>query len=64
MWSEASPVLCCTSVVAVKAALSRGRRWETCPTDFQPVSDELTELRSSGSHFYLCFLPRLILISQ
>lgn len=35
-----------------------------CPTDFQPVLDELTESRSSGSHFYLCFLPRLILISQ
>lgn len=28
------------------------------------VSDELTEPRSSGSHFSLCFLPRLILISQ
>lgn len=51
MWPEASPVLCCTSVVAVKAVLSQGRRWESCPTDFQPVSDEFTEPRSSGSHF-------------
>lgn len=29
-----------------------------------PVLDELTEPRSSGSHFSLCSLPRLILISQ
>lgn len=29
-----------------------------------PVLDELTEPRSSGSHFSLCFLPHLILVSQ
>lgn len=61
---EASLVFHSPSVVAVEAVLSWDGRWETCPTDFQLISDELTEPRSSGSHFYLCFLPRLILISQ
>lgn len=48
----------------LKPFFSWDKRWETRPTDYQPVSAELTEPRSSGSYFYLCFLPRLILISQ
>lgn len=56
-----------TPQIAERSSGSRREVGNASPTVLSmspPAFDELTDSGSSGSHFYLCSLPRLILISQ